>query len=90
MAKILICLLAVLVIVPLASAQSPDPAVEQRVDRLLNQLTSEEKLQLLGGVNNFYTRPIPRLGIPSLKMSDGPGAQCTGATYSPDVVTLRR
>jgi hypothetical protein len=27
---------------------------------------------MLGGVNDFYTRPIPRLGIPALKMSDGP------------------
>jgi hypothetical protein len=35
-------------------------------------LTLEEKITLMGGINDFYTRPIPRLGIPSLRMSDGP------------------
>lgn len=46
--------------------------VEKRVDALLSKLTLDEKITLLGGVNDFYTRSISRVGIPSLRMSDGP------------------
>ena len=56
-----------------ALAQTPSAAdVQKRVDSLLGQMTVDEKIEMLGGINDFYTRPIPRLGIPSLKMSDGP------------------
>ena len=34
-------------------------------------MTLDEKIEIIGGINDFYTRPIPRLGIPSLRMSDG-------------------
>ncbi|HUJ31242.1 MAG TPA: glycoside hydrolase family 3 C-terminal domain-containing protein [Candidatus Acidoferrum sp.] len=56
-----------------AQAQRPAPAhVEKRIDALLAQMTLEEKIELIGGTNSFYTRSISRLGITSLKMSDGP------------------
>ena len=44
----------------------------KRADSILSQMTIEEKIEIIGGINDFYTRPIPRLGIPSLRMSDGP------------------
>ncbi len=46
--------------------------VESRVESLLRQMTLEEKIDLLGGVDGFFTRSLPRLGLPRLKMADGP------------------
>jgi beta-glucosidase len=62
-----------------APAASPD--VDKRVEQLLSQMTPAEKIQLLGGVDGFYTRDIPRLHIPRFKMSDGPvGTRNDGKT----------
>ena len=42
------------------------------VRKLLCELTAEEKAALVAGTDFMYTNPIPRLGIKSLRMSDGP------------------
>ncbi len=45
---------------------------EQRIDTLLNAMTLEEQVSLLAGASFWTTVPVERLGIPSLKVSDGP------------------
>lgn len=42
------------------------------VKKLLSELTTEEKAALVAGTDFMYTNPIPRLGISSLRTSDGP------------------
>ncbi len=39
---------------------------------LLQELTTEEKAALVAGTDFMFTNPVPRLGIPSVRMSDGP------------------
>jgi beta-glucosidase len=45
---------------------------DERVWDLLGRMTVEEKVSLLAGANWMETVAIPRLGIPAIKMSDGP------------------
>ena len=43
-----------------------------RVEALLDQMTLEEQVSLLAGSNMWNTVPNERLGIPKLRVSDGP------------------
>lgn len=54
---------------------------ESTVNDLLSQLTLSEKCALLSGKNMWETTPIPRLGIQSLKTTDGP-AGVRGAKWT--------
>ncbi|MDB2534635.1 glycoside hydrolase family 3 protein [Gammaproteobacteria bacterium] len=42
------------------------------IKQLIKDLTLEEKIELLSGFDAWQTNKIDRLGIPSIKMSDGP------------------
>jgi beta-glucosidase len=71
-------LLASALAVPLAAEPGAPPRpvnpeeIDRRVESLLGKLTLEQKIDLLGGVDGFYIRAIPEIGLPRLKMSDGP------------------
>jgi beta-glucosidase len=45
---------------------------EARIESMLKQLTLEEKIDLIGGVDDFYIRANQKIGLPRLKMADGP------------------
>ena len=42
------------------------------IEKLLSEMTLEEKVQMLSGKNVWETHEIDRLGIPSMKVTDGP------------------
>ena len=42
------------------------------VDKVMSELTLEEKISLVGGKDYWCTRDIPRLGVASTMMCDGP------------------
>src|ERR1700719_2521145 len=56
----------------LSQTQTSSADVEARVNSLLKKLTLEEKIDLIGGVDDFYIRANEKIGFPRLKMADGP------------------
>jgi len=67
----------------LASAAAHARLSEAEIQGLINQMSLEEKIKLIGG-NDFETFAIPRLNIPALKMTDGPlGVHFERATAFP-------
>jgi len=76
-------MLGVSLLLALAIGRSAEEPTEVRARSLLLKLTLQEKVELLAGVDGFYTRSVPRLGIPRLKMSDGPvGVRNYGPTVA--------
>ena len=65
-------------------APAPDsPAIEAKAHALVAKLTLEQKIDLLGGEDNMFTRAVPAINLPRFKMSDGPvGVRTWGPTTS--------
>jgi len=55
-----------------APYKNPSLPVEQRVADVLSRMTLEEKVSMLAGSGWMESTGVPRLGIPQIKMSDGP------------------
>lgn len=68
------CLVLMLLMSTISSvAQVINEEARRRAEELVSKMTLEEKLSYIGGDDSdFGLRPIQRLGIPAIKMSDGP------------------
>jgi beta-glucosidase len=62
----------VLLLATLSPSQTTPADIESRVEAIVSKMTLEEKIDLLGGVDGFFTRGVPRLNVPRFKMADGP------------------
>ncbi|MBX7172229.1 MAG: glycoside hydrolase family 3 C-terminal domain-containing protein [Pyrinomonadaceae bacterium] len=83
-----IFLLINFVFICINQSQITNPQIEIKVEKLLKQLTLKEKISMLAGTG-FDTVPIPRLGIPALKMTDGPvGIRMAKATSFPSGMAM--
>lgn len=84
MKKILI-LTAVLIISNMVTAQNTDfEALNKKVNKLVSELTLEEKASLCSGRDDWSTQPVERLDIPWIWVADGPhGLRRAPATNKP-------
>jgi len=84
-------------VVSLAQPVPAEKADEARVDRLLGQMTIEEKMNLIrGGLEDpavyqgqaGYLPGVPRLGVPSLRLADGPPGLLTRVSAQAETATM--
>ena len=57
----------------------------RNIEEIISQMTLEEKVSMLAGIDKWHTESVPRLGIPSLKMTDGPHGARTVSDDDPTV-----
>ena len=51
---------------------SDEIALDLEIDRLMEAMTLDEKCSLTAGASLWYLPPVERVGLPALKVSDGP------------------
>lgn len=54
------------------NSMETDKKMENQIEKLLKKLTLDEKISMIHAAGLFKTGAVERLGIPSLKCSDGP------------------
>src|SRR6202050_5448750 len=72
LACLLLSVLVAGVLAPVRSGSSADSDLDHRVDAIIAKMTLEEKIDYLGGTEGFFVRALPDLGVPRLRMADGP------------------
>lgn len=86
--KTLLIILCCAVFVYGQTYKNPNAKLEERVSDLLKQMTLEEKLDMLSGTG-FASKTNERLGIPELKMTDGPvGVRWEKSVAFPSAIML--
>ena len=89
--------LAALVALGPAAGRSADAPTDARVKALLSQMTKDEKISLLHGTSEppsskqgaaGYWPGLPRLGIPALRLADGPPGVLTRRPASAPPATM--
>ena len=71
--KIKLAILAFFCASALAGAQEITPECRQRAKELTAQMTLDEKIDFIAGYRDgFHLMPIDRLGIPEIRLADGP------------------
>jgi beta-glucosidase len=68
---VMIAAVASAVLLSAASSAAPED-VDQRVEAILSRMTLEQKIDMLGGLDEMNIRAYRDLGVPQLKMADGP------------------
>ena len=71
----------------MGNAQTTDVRFNSKIESLIKKMTLEEKVHMIHASSSFTSGGVPRLGIPELKMSDGPhGVRPEfGRDWTPDV-----
>ena len=70
--SLLLTLVCALCCVPSSAQSRITQEHKDRAAEIVSQMTLEEKIAYIGGYESWYIRPLERLGLPAVKMVDGP------------------
>ena len=72
MKKTILSLVLAVLVLPLSAQYKVTQEHKDRAAAVVKQMTLEEKIDYIGGYKRWYVRAIPRLGLPAVRMADGP------------------
>ena len=72
MRKIVLLLIAAMATLSLSAQYRVTQEHKDRAAEIVKKMTLEEKIDYIGGYKSWYVRAIDRLGLPAVRMADGP------------------